>query len=71
MIRGLNPASTADQRFKTDYDDAVAWLDKVQRQQAHPLVTLALNASPQIQPSLTTFSVVATATGCTARNRGW
>lgn len=70
-IRGFSPNSTADQLFQRSYDDAVDWLNKVQRQQAHPLVTLAQNAAPPLTPLLMTQSVVFVASGVTAKNRGW
>jgi len=70
-IRGYNPNSTADQRFQQGYDESVAWFHMVQRQQAHPLVTLANNAQVPISPLLLTYSVTYTATGATKPNRGW
>lgn len=70
-IRGYSPTSTADQQFQAGYQDALDWLNKVQRQQAHPLVTLALNQSPPVAPLLITGSVVNLATGAAGRNRGW
>ena len=76
-VRGYAANSTADQRFQTAHDEAVAWLGQVQRQQAHPKVTLANetsgpNPSARLQqPSLITSSVVNLATGATGRTRGW
>jgi len=70
-IRGYSASSTADQRFQLNHDEAVDWLNKVQRQQAHPLVTLAANTTPMLQPKLISSSVVNVATGRTSGNRGW
>lgn len=70
-IRGYSPSSTADQRFQLGYDEAVDWLNKVQRQQAHPLVTLAQNAVAPVSPQLISSSVVNLASGKTSGNRGW
>jgi Protein of unknown function (DUF1320) len=72
VMRGLRADSTDWTVYRTGYDDAVAWLDKVQRQQAHPLVTLAASNLPgRVQPNINTASVVNLANGCTARRRGW
>lgn len=70
-IRGYNPHSTADQRFQQGHDEAVTWLGQVQRQQAHPLVTLAQNAAPPISPLLISSSVANLATGGARSKRGW
>ena len=70
-VRGYSPKSTADQQFQLGYDEAVEWLGKVQRQQAHPLVTLALNATAPISPLLISSSVVNLSTGRSSGNRGW
>lgn len=76
-VRGYDPRSTADQRFQTAHDEAVAWLEKVQRQQAHPKVTLANEnngpsyASRLQQPNLISTSVVDLSTGARKPNRGW
>lgn len=70
-IRGYSPSSTADQQFQLSHDDALDWLNKVQRQQAHPLVTLAQAAVAPLAPLLISSSVVNVATGGTSRNRGW
>lgn len=53
-LRGYSPDSTADQRFKQASDESIEWLNKVQRQQAHPLVTLAQNQAPPLAPLLRT-----------------
>ena len=70
-VRGYDPRSTADQRFQQGYDEAVAWLDKVQRQQAHPLVTLKANSVAIQQPTLLSTSVVNLSSGGRSGNRGW
>lgn len=71
-IRGLKPGGGDWDLFRSGYDDAVAWLEKVQRQQAHPKVTLAgVNLPGSVQPKLNSASVVNVATGRQARNRGW
>lgn len=70
-VRGYSPGSGADRQFREGYDDAVAWLEKVQRQQAHPLVTLASNATPTVQPNLVSGSVIDLSNGARGTNRGW
>lgn len=75
--RGYAAQSLADSNFQKGYDEAVQWLRDVQRQQAHPSVTLANeSAGPSIssrlqQPSVSSVSVVDLSTGSTAPNRGW
>lgn len=72
LERGMRPDGADWRIFRQGYDDAVAWLDKVQRQQAHPKVTLAnVNAPGAVQPQLNSASVVNVATGRRAPNRGW
>lgn len=72
-IRGFNPNASADQNFRTQYNDAVAFFNSVQRQQAHPLVTpQGSNTNPGAQqPQLISASVVDVSSGRTAPNRGW
>lgn len=71
-IRGYNPASGSDINIKDRYDSAIAWLEKVAKQQAHPEVATAqINAPEVVQPSVITSSVVNLATGASSRNRGW
>jgi phage gp36-like protein len=70
-VRGFNPQSPQDAQFKADHDDAIDWLNKVQRQQAHPLVTLAAHAAPPVAPLLITGSVVNLSSGAMSKNRGW
>lgn len=73
-IRGFNPNATADANFRTQYEDAIAFLNAVQRQQAHPNVTpqgsLTTNPGAQ-QPQLISSSVVDLSLGRRAPNRGW
>ena len=71
-VRGYKADSSADKNIKSGYDMAIEWLDQVQRQQKHPLVTLANNTSVGgAQPICSTFSVVDLSTGATGTNRGW
>lgn len=76
-VRGYNPQSSADQRFLEGAREAEAWLDKVQRQQAHPLVKLKSEGSPggadpqPREPKLYSTSVVDLASGARGQNRGW
>lgn len=71
VVRGFRAGSNADANLRTGYEDAVDWLNKVQRQQAHPLVTLANGATAPQQPNLVSSSVVSITSGQTAPNRGW
>jgi hypothetical protein len=71
-LRGINTKSPDWPFYQGIYQEALDWLDKVQRQQAHPNVSLANAALPgQQQPKIVTSSVVDLSTGATARNRGW
>ena len=71
-VRGFKSNASADGELRQAHDDAVNWLHLVQRQQAHPLVTLAnANAPGAIQPNLVSSSVVNVLTGATGKNRGW
>lgn len=70
--RGVNPNSLDWELVRTPYNDAVDYLNKIQRQQATPFVTLAATGQPGTpQPNLTSSSVVNLATGATRSNRGW
>lgn len=75
--RGYSAQSLADSNFQKGYDEAVTWLRDVQRQQAHPNVTLANettgpNPGARLQqPAVSSFSVVDLSSGSTAPNRGW
>lgn len=71
-VRGYFAESEQNKRFRDGYDDACDWFNKVQRQQAHPLVTLATGgAIGQQQPNLISSSVVNLSSGATSGNRGW
>lgn len=71
-VRGYNPASGADVNILDRYNQTMVWLNKVQKQQAHPNVTPQPNNTPDWnQPTVISSSVVNLATGATSRNRGW
>lgn len=70
-VRGIRAGDTNWDLYRTGYTDAVEWLNKVQRQQAHPLVTLAGGATAPQQPNMVSSSVVSIATGTRAPQRGW
>jgi phage gp36-like protein len=70
-VRGYAPDSTADQRFQKGRDEAVEWLNSVQRQESTPVVTLATNATMFKNPTFSTASVISLASGRTAPTRGW
>ena len=71
-VRGYNPAAAADVNIRDRYTDALDWLNKVQRQAVHPNVTPQPSQTPQYnQPFVTSFSVISTATGQKAPQRGW
>ena len=72
-IRGFDPANGADDMFVKDRDEAILWCRDVQRQQAHPVVTVnsAAALKGSAQPIITTSSCVAVATGQRGRMRGW
>ena len=71
-IRGYDPDSGADTTFRDGYNDAMTFIGAVQRQQAHPVVTVAGTplAGAQ-QPNLISSSVIDVMSGCRAPNRGW
>lgn len=71
-VRGFNPAVGGDSNIRSRYEDAMKFLDKVQRQQAHPDLTPQPDNSPSHdQPFVITSSVVNVATGAIRRTRGW
>ena len=71
-VRGYNPGASADVNIRDRYVDAIDWLNKVQRQAVHPNVTPQPNQTPNFnQPFVTSFSVISTATGQKAPQRGW
>ena len=69
-IRGRDP--DRPNQFAQAYADAIQWCRDVQRQQAHPLVTVsAAPLAGSMQPNLVSSSVVNLATGRRAPNRRW
>lgn len=72
-VRGFNPASGADVNIRDRYLDAMAYLEKVQKSQAHPLITSTVSPVPSYidQPMVISSSVINVATGATATRRGW
>ena len=71
VMRGMKPGVADWTLFSTRNTEAIEYLDRVQRQQAHPNVTLAGAATPPQQPNLTSSSVVDLSRGTTSSNRGW
>lgn len=71
VVRGMKPGGPDWELFHTRNQEALDYLAQVQRQQAHPNVTLAGNATAPQQPNLTSSSVVDLSTGATRPNRGW
>ncbi len=47
VARGYNPGDGADDNLRARYDDAMKWLDDVERQNTHPNVTPANGQTPQ------------------------
>lgn len=71
-IRGYNPNNASDANFRLQFNDAVDWLGKVQRQQAHPKVTPATTTgNGAVQPLVLSNSVVNLSNGARGTNRGW
>lgn len=71
-VRGVNPESTDFKILDNMRKLAEAYLDRIQRQQAHPNVTVAAaNLPGSTQPNLISSSVISVATGQTGPNRGW
>lgn len=71
VVRGMKPGGPDWELFLSQKQDALDYLDRVQRQQAHPLVTLKGGATAPKQPNLTSSSVVDLSNGGTSSNRGW
>lgn len=69
--QGLQAGNPDYDIFRRGYEDAEAWLNKVQRQQAHPLITLNGNSPPPQQPNLVSSSVISIASGRRAPQRRW
>lgn len=71
-IRGYNPAAGSDENILERYKQALAWLEKVQKQQAHPdVVPQPSQLQTYHQPFVQSSSVVNLATGATGANRRW
>lgn len=71
-VRGYNPASAADVNIRDRYTDSIAWLNKVQRQAVHPIVTPTDQSNPNTQqPGVSSSSVVFVSTGQRLPQRGW
>lgn len=72
-VRGYNPAAGADPNIRDRYVDALVFLEKVQKSQAHPVITSTVSPVPTYvdQPMVLSSSVVNVATGGTATRRGW
>ena len=71
-VRGYSPASGADINIVNRFNDAIAWLNKVQRQAVHPDVTPQQNQTPAYnQPLVFSYSVVDVNSGARAPSRGW
>lgn len=72
QVRGFNPQAPGDLAIQIGYSDSVSWLNKVQRQAAHPNVIQAGgDGGAHEQPTVLSSSVVDVSTGATAPNRGW
>jgi len=54
-VRGYNPAAGADVNIVDRYNQALIWLNDVQRQAAHPDVSPSVDQTPEyFQPTVTT-----------------
>jgi len=71
VVRGFSSDADVNKYLEKRNGMAMDWLDKVQRQQAHPLVTLATGQPGMQQPNLVSSSVVNVVSGATGPNRGW
>lgn len=72
QLRGYNPASGADVNIRIRYDDAIVWLNKVQRQAAHPdIQDSSVGNGQYTAPLVNSFSVISTNSATTGKNRGW
>jgi len=73
VVRGYNPAAGADPNLRERNLDALFFLEKVQKSQAHPAITSTVSPVPSYvdQPMVLSSSVVNVATGGTATRRGW
>lgn len=71
-VRGYNPASGADVNIKGRYDRVILWLEQVQRQAVHPVVTQSADpTNSTVQPFVSSNSVLFITTGQTGPSRGW
>ena len=53
--RGMNPSAGADETFRMRYEDAIRWLEGVERQSVHPVVTETPAPSPRYEfPQIST-----------------
>ena len=71
VVRGFSSDSDSNKDLRVRYQAALDWLDKVQRQQLHPLITLANGQTGRQEPNLVSSSVVNIVSGATGPNRGW
>ena len=72
VVSGINVDGNDYKLARVMFDDAMNTFNEIQRQQLHPIVTLANGALPgQQQPKVVSFSVINLANGAKARNRGW
>jgi phage gp36-like protein len=72
QVRGFNPNAPGDVALQLGYAEAVTWLNKVQRQAAHPNVVQASNdGGTHMQPTVLSSSVWNMASGACAPKRGW
>lgn len=71
--RGYNPGAGPDENIRARFADAMIFLEKVQKSQAHPLVTSTVSPVPSYidQPMVISSSVINVVTGATATRRGW
>jgi phage gp36-like protein len=70
-LRGHKPGGPDWELWRSRQQEALEYLGQIQRQQAHPLVTLAGGAQAPQQPNLTSTSVVDLSSGATSPTRGW
>lgn len=71
-IRGYNPAAGADVNIRQRYDDAISWLNKVQRQASHPDVKdSSVGIGQYSSPVVNSVSAISTFSNITGKNRGW
>ena len=72
LVAGINVDSADYKLAEKLYASGRETFDMIQRQQLHPIVTLANGQLPgQQQPRVISFSVINLATGAKAARRGW